>query len=51
MNVKLRIDSIRLYNKCQENPDYAKKIGITVSIINNKEIAETDALAKEPDSP
>ena len=48
MSVKLRIATIRLYDKCQKNPEYSKKIGITASIINNK-IKESSVLTKDPD--
>ena len=49
MSVKLRIATIRLYNKCQKNPDYSKKIGITTAI-NNCEIRESSVITKIQDS-
>ena len=49
MDVKLRIATIRLYDKCQKNPEYSKKIGITASINNNNEIRESIVFTKAPD--
>lgn len=48
MSVKLRIASIRLYDKCRKNPEYSKRIGITATINNNSEIRESNAFTKVP---
>lgn len=49
MSVKLRIATIRLYDKCQKNLEYSKKIGITATINNNSEMKEFNAFVKAPD--
>lgn len=49
MSIKLRIATIRLYDKCQKNPEYSKKIGITSAIINNREMVGGRILEKIPD--
>lgn len=48
MNVKLRIATIRLYDKCQKNLDYSRKIGITGTIKKNK-TRTTNMSEKGPD--
>ena len=47
MSVKLRITAIRLYDKCQKNPIYSKKIGLTAAISSNSGIIDNKSYSKE----
>ncbi len=50
MNVRFRIATIRLYEKCQKKPELFKELGITAVINNNNETRDFNASIKDSEN-